>query len=344
MTLREIAKIAGVAASTVSLVLNNKPGVHPDTRAHVKKILEENGYVLQKATVPSIPAHGEIKFVRYKSANHINERNEDFFSKLLNGAEQEARAKGLDLGIINIELSELPGLLKAFENQSSKIVGVIFLASELERENLDLFRTFSLPVVFLDRQLDDFNLNTISTCNIAGAYEAVKYLYDLGHRKIGLLRGQTDIGGLRERAVGYRRALRDLNITYNDDYVVDIDLLYETAAVQMAEYLKSAEDLPTAFFAGNDIIAAGCIRGLQQCGFNVPEDISVIGFDDGLMSTFVTPQLSTMHIPSEKIGAMAVDRILQIITGSKDIIKSSIGTSLIARESTAPPNNKGTVI
>lgn len=338
MTVREIAQVAGVAASTVSLVLNNKPGVHPDTRARVKKILEENGYVLRKSSNYRFPSQGEIKFVRYKSTNHINERNEDFFSKLLNGAEQETRAKGLNLGIINTELSELPSLLKSFEKHASKTLGIILLASELDRKDLKYFSSFSLPIVFLDRRFDDFNVNTLSTDNIAGAYTAVEYLYKLGHQKIGLLRGQTDIGGLSARALGYQHALHDLDIQYNEHYVVDIDPLYETASAQMESYLKSASDLPTAFFAANDIIAAGCIRGLQQCGFNIPKDISVIGFDDGFMSTFVTPQLSTMHIPSERIGALAVERILQIASGAQDIIKSAIGTSLVARESTAPPS------
>ncbi|MDO5548851.1 MAG: substrate-binding domain-containing protein [Eubacteriales bacterium] len=334
MTLKDISQMAGVATSTVSLVLNNKPGVRKDTRDRVAALLVQNGYTIRNK-ITNLPTRGEIKFVRFKATEHIRERNEDFYVKLLNGAEKKAHEKGYTLSIVSVTSPELHQLLTTLEQQSN-LVGVLFLASELSYKDAALLCNFSLPLLSLDKQLDQFNINTLATSNIAGAYEAVQYLYRLGHRKIGLLRGQIDIGGICERAVGYRRAMQDLNLPYDEKYIVDIDLIFETATRQMEAYLASSSDIPTAFFAANDIIAAGCIRGLQRHGLRVPEDVSVIGFDDGSQSTFITPSLTTMRIPCDRMGALAVERLLCIAAGSADIIKCSLGVTLIERESTAP--------
>lgn len=336
MTLKDISQMAGVATSTVSLVLNNKPGVRKDTRDRVAALLVRNGYTIRNIA-SDLSVNGEIKFVRFKAPEHIRERNEDFYVKILNGAEKKAREKGYNLSIVSVSSSELHQFLTTLEKQQN-LVGVLFLASELSHKDASLLCNFPLPLLSLDKQLDEFNINTLATGNIAGAYEAVQFLYRLGHRKIGLLRGQIDIGGLCERSVGYRRALRDLQLPYNENYIVDIDLIFDTATKQMEAYLNSATDLPTAFFAGNDIIAAGCIRGLQKCGYRVPEDISVIGFDDGSQSPFLTPSLTTMRIHCDRMGALAVERLLEIAAGSPYIIKSSYGVTLIERESTAPPS------
>ena len=333
MTLREISDVAGVATSTVSLVLNNKPGVRKDTRDRITKLLLQNGYTIRNTD--SGDSKGEIKFLRYIASGHISERNEDFYVRLLNGAESRARQEGYNLSIANIGMDELPSFLSQLENQHN-ILGVLVLASELQKKDVPLFYNFSLPLIFLDRQLDEANVNTLATSNIAGAYEAVHYLYSLGHRKIGMLRGQVDIGGIVERSVGYRRALRDLNLPYNENYIVDIDIIFNTAVKQMEEYLDAAEDLPTAFFAANDIIAAGCIRAIQDCGYRVPEDISVLGFDDGSICSFTSPPITTMRVPCDRIGAIAVERLLSIASGSQEIIKSCVSTTLIERQSTAP--------
>lgn len=335
MTLKDIAKMAGVATSTVSLVLNNKPGVRKDTRDRVAALLVQNGYAIRSAS-SELPVNGEIKFVRFRAAEHVRERNEDFYVKLLNGVEKKVREKGYTLSIATVNSLELNPFLAVLERQSN-IVGVLFLASELSRKEAFCLCNYSLPMIALDKQLDEFPINTLSTSNVAGAYEAVQYLYHLGHRKIGLLRGQIDIGGIAERAVGYRRALRDLQLPYNEEYIVDIDLIFDTATRQMEAYLNSAADLPTAFFAANDIIAAGCIRGIQKCGFRVPNDISVVGFDDGSLSTFISPSLTTMHIPYDLLGAFAVERLLDIASGAAYVMKSTIGATLVERDSTASP-------
>lgn len=335
MTIKEIARQAGVAASTVSLVLNDKPGVHPQTRARVAALLTENGYEIRKNN-PQPLEHGEIKFVRYRAAGHKSERNEDFYVGLLNGAERSARHAGFSLSISNLDGARLPEMLTQLAAQKN-LTGVILLASEMDAAQLGLLDGFPLPLVVIDSPFQHISLNSVSMDNLSGAFQAVRHLYGLGHRRIGFLRGAVELGGLHCRYLGYQRAMSDLGLLVSPDWVIDIDLLFDQATEQMLRYLSGRRDLPTAFFAGNDIIAAGCVRAFLQAGYRVPEDVSVVGFDDGVMSTFVTPQLTTLRVGRRRMGEMAVERLLAVHRGDRAIVKSTLGVRLIERASTAPP-------
>lgn len=334
MTVREIARQAGVAASTVSLVLNNKPGVRRETREKIAAMLLENGYSIREN--PSKPAFQlEIKFIRYLSITHSRERNEDFFVGLLNGAEQRAHELGCKFSLSSATPSQLPDLLRMLEEQPD-LAGVVFLASELSDEQIPCLLQFSRPLVMLDMpmQLEHYPFNGINTDNSGGIFRAVQRLYDMGHRNIGFLRAETEIGGLYSRYVAYLSAMRSLGLETKDEQVLRIDPQYEIAIRQMQQHLKGHPALPTAFVAANDIIAAGCVRALQQCGYQVPEDVSVVGFDDGAMSTFILPPLTTLRINRARSGQLAVERLMALNRIPDDVIvKSTISVTLIERES-----------
>ncbi len=337
MTVREIAKRAGVAASTVSLVLNNKPGVRKETREKVTALLLENGYRLRE-NVGQPLTHGEIKFIRYVAVNHSRERNEDFFVGLLNGAERRSHQLGYKFSLSSATPEQLPGLLSTLEKQSD-LLGILLLASELSDDQLPALLSFSRPIVTLDMPLplEHYPLNGINTDNSGGIFRAVQYLYALGHRSIGFFRAETEIGGLYARYVAYCNAIQTLHLDIPEDFILRIDPQYEVAIRQMHSYLATRPLLPTAFVAANDIIAAGCVRALQQSGYQVPQDVSVIGFDDGAMSTFVSPPLTTLRINRARSGELAVERLIALNTVPQDVVvKSTISVSLIERESTRP--------
>lgn len=335
MTIREIAREAGVAPSTVSLVLNGKPGVRRETRAKVALLLTANGYAIRQNGASPI-AQGEIKFVRYQSREHESERTEDFFAALLNGAEYRARRAGFTLSITNVESAHFPQFLDGLR-QPQSAAGIVLLASELEAEMAVLLTESVVPLVCLENRFTHLPLNNIAIDNEAGAYEACCYLYDLGHRRIGFLRGAVDIGGVAKRYMGYRQAMDGLDLPVPAGSVVDIDLLFNKATEQMLAHLKRhAGDLPTAFLAGNDIIAAGCERALIQFGLRVPEDISIVGFDDGAMSTIVTPALTTMRVDRMRMGELAVERLLTMLQGDRSIVKANLGVTLVERASSGP--------
>lgn len=334
MTIRKIAQQAGVAMSTVSLVLNNKPGVRRQTRERITALLLENGYVLRNQQPPG---RQEIKFIRYQSPQHMQERNEDFFVGILNGAEKRARLSGYSLSVTNAAHEQFFPLLHQLE-EDERIAGIILLGSELRAKDAAPLTRLTLPLVSVDNRFQNLPINAITANNVDGSYDAVRYLYQLGHRKIGYLRGAFDIGGIPSREEGYRRAMKLLGLRIDPAHIIDIDLLFDTATEQMREHLKHTDNLPTAFFAANDIVAAGCERALQQAGYRVPEDISIVGFDDGAMSTFATPPLTTMRIDRMRMGEIAVSRLLDMIsTQSHDVLKTELGVTLVERASAISP-------
>ena len=332
MTIREIAKQNGVAASTVSLVLNNKPGVRKEVREKIIAVLKENGYSIRE-NAPKTAMRGEIKFIRYLSATHSRERNEDFFVGILNGAEYRAHQLGLHFGLNSMTAEQLPDMFKSLEAQPD-LIGVIFLASEIS--DTQMIHLFSRPIVTLDMplQLEHYPLNIINMDNSGGIFNAVQNLYKMGHRSIGFLRGETEIGGLYARYVAFKNAMNMLGLEINPDHVLRIDPQYEIAVQQMGEHLQKLSKLPTAFVAANDIIASGCLRALQQAGIRVPEDVSIIGFDDGIMSTFLSPSLTTLRVNRARLGELAVERLTALNAVPDDVvIKSTISVLLVERES-----------
>ena len=290
MTIKEIAREAGVAMSTVSLVLNNKPGVRKETRARVAAFLVANGYTIREAA-PAETGRGEIRFLRFIASNHISERNHEFFTDLLNCAER---------------LLHYPG-----------------------------------PVELLDTPLDYCPLNSINTDNVGGAFAAVQELYRQGHREIGFLRGEVEIGGMHGRYEGYCKAMQALGLTVNPSHVIRMDTIVEVAAKQMLSSLNGLDAMPTAFFACNDFIAAGAIRALLQVGYRVPEDISIIGFDDVQICSFVSPPLSTMRIDRSRMGELGVERLLALRQANKDDrLRCLMAVTPILRASIAPPRTE----
>lgn len=334
MTIKDIAKEAGVAVSTVSLVLNCKPGVGLETRRRITQLLEKNGYSIRKKP-DAFVKQGNLTFIRFLAENHLNERNGDFFSCILNGAEKYSRDSGYTLSLMNVTSSQFEFRLSQLERQDTD--GIILLASELDSKGAALLSNHRIPVIAIDTPIDYLPISSINSDDKGGAYAAVSYLYSLGHRSIGFLQGAVEIGGLSGRTEGFYQAMNDLSLPVREEHVIKIDLLFDDATRQMKQYLASARSLPTAFFAGNDIIAAGCQRALIESGLRVPEDISIIGFDDGAMSTFVTPALTTMRVEREYIGMLAVQQLISAINGNTHITKTRVGVTLTERASTAAP-------
>ncbi len=338
MTIKEIARQAGVAMSTVSLVLNNKPGVRKETRERIAGYLVANGYQI-RAVEPVQNQGGEIRFLRLIASNHINERNHEFFTGLLNGAERSARQQGYDFSFSNVLASELPEVMQELAVREN-LVGVLVLASELKEENLPPLLHYERPLVLLDCPVEHGPMNCINTDNISGAFAAVEELYRQGHRKIGFLRGEVEIGGMHERYEGYGKAMRLLGLEVNPAHVIRIDTIVDVAAQQMLSELKQLTDVPTAFFACNDLIAAGAMRALAQVGYRVPEDISIIGFDDVQICSFVSPPLSTMRIDRFRMGELGVERLLALHRGREsERLRSFLAVTPVLRGTIAPPAN-----
>ena len=170
--------------------------------------------------------------------------------------------------------------------------------------------------------------------NIDSAYDVVNYLIDKGHTKIGYVRGNVRIKAFEDRETGFRRALYKHGITPDPQYQITVGTKTETALADMEKWLSKAKTVPTAFFVDNDRISYGVMQALQQAGYNVPDDVSVFGFDDLVFSAACIPPLSTVHVFKQEMGCEAVRRLINMMDGNRGVkFKTEVCTSLIERNS-----------
>ncbi|MBR1585231.1 MAG: substrate-binding domain-containing protein [Clostridia bacterium] len=192
----------------------------------------------------------------------------------------------------------------------------------------------NIATVVLDAYFEEISADYVLINNVQGAFLATDYLARCGHRSIGHLKSNVYISNFGERANGYYNALRKHGIDTSHSFVIPLSPQTEQGYADMVKYLEKEPRLATAYFADNDIIAVAALRGFAKFGYNCPNDISVIGFDDMPFCQLTTPPISTMRVPKRDLGRIAVKRLLEKIQiRESDFMKISIATQLIERES-----------
>lgn len=333
MNFRDIAKQSGVSVATVSRVYNGKSGVGKSTRLKIEKMLRDNHYnagTIKKRTNTRQKSIKMLTFAVYESEHHVLERNEEFFSKILIGAEKKANELGFLLNIVHVAYGGLSNLIINSKDTS----GLIILATEISSEQSRILEESNIPVVVVDNGMEYSSVNSVSADNSYGTYKAVSYLKNLGHQEIGLLAPYSPMGGLPKREKSFYEVMNMLGLKINPKHVVRLDHVSDVGVVQMDKYLSANDDLPTAFYAVNDAIAAEALLSLKKHGYKIPEDISIVGFDDANVGDFAEPKITSMKIDCNKIGEIAVNRIIEILEGDKSILHISIETPLVIKGST----------
>ena len=336
MNLKQIAQEAQLSLSTVSLVLNNKPGVKQETRDRVAELLTQNGYSIRSAQAETMDAPRTLLFIRYRGSGCLIESKDDFFIQILDGVEEQARASGFQLQILNANRSNLR---EELQNASRSAVGVLLFASELELDLAPMLHCCEVPLVAIDTILPHENINTVSVENLDAMYQAVSYLHALGHDRIGYLHSAEKTGAIPEREVGYHAAVRELGLENDPAYVLPLYMFVDRTYEQMCRILAEKPALPTAFVADNDVLAVGALRAFLENGYRVPQDISIVGFDDSYICTITSPALTTVRSPKNAMGRAAVKRVREILeTGDPAVVKARLCASLTVRESAAAPD------
>jgi LacI family transcriptional regulator len=160
--------------------------------------------------------------------------------------------------------------------------------------------------------------------NVDGVFQSIQYFYSCGHRKIGLIKSSYETRNFRVREDGFREAMEYFSLPVMEDCIISVDPAFDQSMVDMNKYLGKKKSLPTAFFCMNDIIAYGCIKALRDHDYKIPEDISIIGFDDLPSSNFTEPPLTSIRVSTRRIGQRAFERIAEKIAGSSDMIPEKI--------------------
>ncbi len=325
-SIKKISEITGFSPATVSNALNYKRGVNADTAAKILKTAQDLGYFEENRIT-------KVKFVTYKR-NGVVVEDTPFFPLMLTGVEQECRACGMEMLMCNLDRRDSNYEEQVRWLQHDKASVVILLGTELMDDDIDLIRGITSPLVVIDYWREDMSFDAVLINNADSARMATEYLIGKGHREIGYLMGSFRIKPFRSRLVGYQTALRKAQLPLRKEYVVTLSANLDGAYADMKRYLLTKPKLPTAFFADNDIIALGAMKAMWECGIRIPDDVSVIGFDDLTFSSIATPPLTTLRVPKQEMGRIAVRRLRDMMKDNDGVkLKLQVCTQFIERES-----------
>lgn len=332
--MQDIAKLAGVSPGTVSNALNDRKGVGKETKANIIKIAEELGYFRNhKKNEEKV-----MRLILFKKHGYVVSDTQ-FFSALLEACEKECRQNGYELLISQVIHGEhdKENVFKII-NQG-KIDGILLLATEMNEEDFCYFESLDIPVVVLDSYFALKSYDYVVINNSSGAYRATKYFIDNGHKRIGILGSSVNISNFECRNKGFKKAIEEAGLEFRENDEILVEPTLDGSYKDMKEYLKKnkGRELPTALFAFNDIIALGAMRAMQEDGLSIPEDISIIGFDDIPFSALSNPNMTTVKVYTEEMGSIAVKRLIDKINEEDKSIplKIEIDTKLVERNSVA---------
>ncbi|HEX6971868.1 MAG TPA: LacI family DNA-binding transcriptional regulator [Limnochordia bacterium] len=330
-TIKDIARAVGVAHSTVSRALNGDSRISLATRQRVLRAAAELGYS------PNLSARGLVRGQVLSIGLVIPEVVEAFFGRIVHGADQVTFDEGFNL-VLYVTHADVRREMAALEQVGKgRVDGMILMIRKLKEEAIRNAARAGVPLVMLMRSLQDAAVDTVRVENEDGAYRAVQHLTQLGHRRIAFISGYHHAQDSRERLRGYRRALRDAGIPFRRALVMRGDFR-ESGGSAAAERLLSLPpaERPTAIFAANDRMALGVMDRLARSGVRVPDEVSVIGFDDIEQASYARPALTTVRQPVEEVGRAAARRLIDRIRGrecqERDIV---LQTELVIRASCA---------
>jgi LacI family transcriptional regulator len=329
-TIHDVARVAGVSVATVSKVVNARYGVAPATFNRVMSVVIELGY--ESSLVASSLRRTQTNVIGILVAEF-----EPFSTELLKAIATANAGSGYELLAYSGPNAEGSNEHRVgWELRSlSRLAGTLIDGAIIVTPTV-LLQNTSIPVVAIDPHTGQDGPSTVVSDNVAGARTATEYLISLGHRRIAHIRGRTDLESAQFREVGYRESLAAAGIPFDPALVRDGN--YSAAQTDdAARELLTSLDRPTAIFAANDLSAIRVLSVAAELGLRVPEDLSVIGFDDVPEAAAATPQLTTMAQPLGDMGAQALRILLSHLGGDHTLQHVHLPAELIVRASTAPP-------
>ena len=338
MTLGELAERLHVSPASISIVRHGRPGVSEETRHRIQVALELHGfsYVPYNAE-PVAPAKNTvsqrryIRLLKYYRSALLTDKNEGFVDAIISAIDSVARAEDYSLVFTSISSSEFDSYLN--DSFPDNCIGQLIIATEMDRRDIEKLKAVTVPTVVLDCDHPAIPFSTVTMDNRDLAYNAVSHLKSFG--EVGYLRSRIRTGNFSARGNGYLEALRDFNLPVSDDLLFTVTPSLNEACNDMKHLLEQGRRLPRAFFADNDVIAIGAMRAMQAHGYHLPEDISIIGVDNTMLSQVCMPPLTSFQISCAELGEQAIQLLLhQLMNPSGEYLHMHIGSRLIVRDST----------
>lgn len=299
VTIYDVAREANVSMATVSRVVNGNPNVKPSTRKKVLEAIERLGYR------PNAVARGLASKKTTTVGVIIPDISSIFFAELARGIEDIATMYKYNIILSNSDQNKDKELHLLNTMLAKQVDGILFMGGNITDEHVNEFQKSSVPIVLAATIEPNHTIPSVNIDYEQAAFEAVTHLLDKGNIRIAYVTGPADDPINQKKLAGYRRALEERGVAYDERFVIEGDYSYDSG-IEAYEKIMELEERPTAVFAGTDEMALGIIHGAQDQGVQVPEQLEVIGFDNTRLATMVRPRLTTVVQPMYDIGAVAM--------------------------------------
>lgn len=332
VTIEDIAREAGVSIATVSRVINKTKPVSAELRDRVYEVIEKNHFK------PNSLAQGLITKKTNTIGIIVPDISNAVFGKLTKGINSVFAQEGYTVVLCESqgELEKELKLLGILEEK--QIEGLLFAGVDVNHTLVERMRKRNYPVVLVTQEAseDEEAVHTVIHNNVEAMYDAVKFLLDNGHERIAYLGGlKNDFSSGKKRVIGYKKALEEAGIEVKDSYIAQGDFSFEAGYQGMKKLYEENSKLPTAVVTGSDVIAVGAIQYLDNMRVKIPDDISIMGFDDSEFATYIKPELSTVRISYYDEGVKAAEMLRELMDGSTEApMKEYVPHKIIRRSTT----------
>lgn len=325
ITLKMVAERAGVSVNTVSRAINNKPDINEETKKRILKVAQELGYVRNDTAVAlRTKKTGTIGVV-------IADNRNPFYAEVLNGMEVAAREKNYHIILANTQRDyqkeeEAINLLLA-----KRVDGLLITPVQDRDDDIKNLIDANIPFVVVGRDFENIEVDAVYNDEVKGGFLATEYLIKKGHKRIALINGFLYKSPARGRLEGYKRALKEYGILFDDALVNVGDIDVKDGYERTKQLFEKGLDF-TAIFAYNDMMAFGAMQAIREKGLKIPEDIGLVGYDDIPFSSLISPALTTIRLKKQNLGVQSVKLLLSRINGKrKKIKKKMLDVELITR-------------
>jgi LacI family transcriptional regulator len=327
VTIVDVAREAGVSYATVSRVINNKGYINPETREKVLRAVTKLGYVVNQQARSLAGGRSQVVglVVRDLGTSYIGE--------IIHGIDEELANASYDLMLYTTHRRKTRESTYVATLTQGLADGLLLVLPREPGAYIETLRRHGFPYVLIDHQGIDEAGPSVGATNRQGGYDATRYLLELGHRRIGFITGSLDLGCSIDRMAGYHAALAESGVPADPALIRQGDFM-QPAGYAGARELLMLPQRPTAIFASNDVSAFGVMEAARDCGLRIPEDISIVGFDDIPQASHVNPPLTTVRQPLEQMGRVATRMLLEtIVDRQRPVARVELPTELVLRAS-----------
>jgi LacI family transcriptional regulator len=329
-TIFDVAREAGVSYGTVSRVINDNPHVKAETRERILAVMQELGYVANKQARGL--AGGRMGMIGLL----VPDLGTAYIGEIIRGIDAEVSLTDLDLILYTTHRLSTKEANYIANLARGMVDGLLLVLPKAPEENIKNLAEHNIPFVLIDHQGTGHNCPAVGSTNWQGAYNGTEYLIQLGHKRIGFITGTMDLGCSIDRLEGYKSALRTNHLPVCPELIYE-GTFYQQDGYEGANTFIDLPHPPTAIFASNDVMAFGVMDAVRGRGLSIPDDISIIGFDDIPPSALTHPALTTIAQPLEKMGRVATQLLVDMLNSpDKKSKRLELPTQLVVRESCKP--------